>query len=57
MTVSRDKSGEPVMCSKCNMAFKSDSDYMQHYSEKHKPVEEQQKEEGEGRERGGVSSL
>jgi uncharacterized C2H2 Zn-finger protein len=55
MTVNRDKSGEPVMCSKCNMVFKSDSDYMQHYNEKHKPVEEQQqKEEGEG---GGVSSL
>jgi uncharacterized C2H2 Zn-finger protein len=45
MTVNRDKSGEPVMCSKCNMVFKSDSDHMQHYNEKHKPVEEQQKEE------------
>ena len=40
MTVNKDKSGggeeeEPIMCSKCNMVFESDSDYMQHYNEKH----------------------
>jgi uncharacterized C2H2 Zn-finger protein len=44
MTANKDKrSGEeeeeePIMCSKCNMVFESDSDYMQHYNEKHKPA-------------------
>lgn len=26
----------PVMCSKCNMTFQTESDYLQHYDEKHK---------------------
>jgi uncharacterized C2H2 Zn-finger protein len=41
----KDKSGkeEPIMCSKCNMVFESDSDYIQHYNEKHKPAEEARK--------------
>ena len=41
----KDKSGkeEPIMCSKCNMVFESDSDYIQHYNEKHKPTEEARK--------------
>jgi uncharacterized C2H2 Zn-finger protein len=44
MTANKDKSGEePIMCSKCNMVFESDSDYMQHYNEKHKPAEEARK--------------
>jgi uncharacterized C2H2 Zn-finger protein len=34
----KDKSEEPIMCSKCNIAFESDSDYIQHYNEKHKPA-------------------
>jgi uncharacterized C2H2 Zn-finger protein len=34
------ESGEPVMCSKCNLVFDSDSAYIQHYNEKHKPEEE-----------------
>lgn len=28
---------EPVMCSKCNTAFGSDSEYMRHYNEHHRP--------------------
>lgn len=31
----RDKSGVPVMCSKCNAAFRSDSEYMSHYTQEH----------------------
>ena len=27
---------EPVMCSKCNITFESESEYLQHYNEKHK---------------------
>ncbi|HEX9319940.1 MAG TPA: hypothetical protein VF884_13490 [Nitrososphaeraceae archaeon] len=27
---------DPVMCIKCNKAFESDSEYMQHYDEVHK---------------------
>jgi len=26
----------PIMCSKCNIVFMSDSDYIQHYNDKHK---------------------
>ena len=37
------KEEEPIMCSKCNMVFESDSDYIQHYNEKHKPTEEARK--------------
>jgi uncharacterized C2H2 Zn-finger protein len=28
---------EPVTCSKCNKIFKNESEYLQHYNEKHKP--------------------
>jgi uncharacterized C2H2 Zn-finger protein len=28
---------EPVMCSKCNKTFENESEYLQHYNEKHKP--------------------
>jgi uncharacterized C2H2 Zn-finger protein len=28
------------MCSKCNIVFESDTDYIQHYNEKHRPTEE-----------------
>lgn len=31
----RDKSGVPVMCSKCNAVFRSDSEYMSHYTQVH----------------------
>lgn len=31
----RDESGVPVMCSKCNAVFRSDSEYMSHYSQEH----------------------
>ena len=34
-----DKS-EPVLCSKCNIAFSSDSEYLQHYDQKHRQAEE-----------------
>ncbi len=27
---------EPVMCSKCNKTFENESEYLQHYNEKHK---------------------
>ena len=33
---------EPVMCSKCNEVFETDSKYMQHYNEKHKAEETEQ---------------
>jgi hypothetical protein len=38
-------SSEPIMCSKCNTAYASDSEYMIHYNEKHKPEEEKGKVE------------
>jgi hypothetical protein len=38
-------SSEPIMCSKCNTAYASDSEYMTHYNEKHKPEEEKGKVE------------
>jgi uncharacterized C2H2 Zn-finger protein len=28
---------EPVMCSKCNKTFESESEYLGHYNDKHKP--------------------
>lgn len=28
---------EPVMCSKCNKTFESESGYLERYNEKHKP--------------------
>lgn len=28
---------EPVICSKCNKTFESESEYLDHYNEKHKP--------------------
>jgi len=44
MASSRDESREkePVMCSKCNEVFETDSKYMQHYESKHKPEEKDQ---------------
>jgi uncharacterized C2H2 Zn-finger protein len=33
---------EPVMCSKCNEVFETDSKYIQHYNEIHKPEEKEQ---------------
>ena len=41
MTSGRDESieKEPVMCSKCNEVFETDSKYIQHYNERHKPEE------------------
>ncbi len=41
--VSQMTSSEPIMCSKCNTAYTSDSEYMIHYNEKHKPEEEEGK--------------
>jgi uncharacterized C2H2 Zn-finger protein len=46
MSSSRDESTdiekEPVMCSKCNEVFETDSKYIQHYNEKHKAEEKEQ---------------
>jgi len=28
--------GEPVVCSKCNLLFDTDSDYIERYDQKHK---------------------
>ncbi len=36
MSNNEDKSEEPVMCSKCNMTFKSESEFMLHYDKNHK---------------------
>jgi len=27
---------EPIMCSKCNKIFENESEYLEHYNEKHK---------------------
>ena len=35
MSTSRDTSGEPVLCSRCNSAFESESDFMKHYDSQH----------------------
>lgn len=37
--VSQLTSSEPVICSKCNTAYASDSEYLLHYNEKHEPEE------------------
>ena len=44
MTSGRDESTEkePVMYSKCNELFETDSKYIQHYNERHKPEENEQ---------------
>ena len=39
-----ESSNEPVMCSKCNTAYTSDSEYMIHYNEKHKHEEKRKAE-------------
>jgi len=40
----RDKGEElPVMCSKCNLVFDRDSDYIRHYNDKHRPEEQVKK--------------
>jgi uncharacterized C2H2 Zn-finger protein len=43
MTSDRDESTEkePVMCSKCNEVFETDSKYIQHYNERHKAEEKE----------------
>ncbi len=30
---------EPVMCSKCNVIFPAESEYLEHYDEKHRQQE------------------
>jgi uncharacterized C2H2 Zn-finger protein len=44
MTSGRDEGieKEPVMCSKCNEVLETDSKYIQHYNERHKPEEKEQ---------------
>jgi hypothetical protein len=37
----RDNSGIPVTCSKCNETFKTDSDYVIHYNERHNEIASQ----------------
>ena len=37
MSTDRDRSGEPVMCSRCNSTFESESDFMKHYDRQHSP--------------------
>jgi uncharacterized C2H2 Zn-finger protein len=46
MSSSRDENTEkePVMCSKCNEVFETDSKYIQHYNEKHKAEEKEQEQ-------------
>ena len=34
-----EEDGEPVMCSKCNIIFSTEREYMQHYNEKHRTAE------------------
>jgi len=34
-----EEDGEPVMCSKCNIVFSTEREYMQHYNEIHKMAE------------------
>jgi uncharacterized C2H2 Zn-finger protein len=34
-----EEDGEPVMCSKCNIVFSTEREYMQHYNEMHKMAE------------------
>ncbi len=31
----RDASGVPVICSKCNAVFRSDTEYVSHYEQEH----------------------
>jgi hypothetical protein len=44
--VSQLTSSEPIICSKCNTTFASESEYLPHYNDKHKPEE---KENGKGK--------
>lgn len=32
----RDNDEEPVMCSKCNVVFESDTEFIMHYDKNHK---------------------
>jgi uncharacterized C2H2 Zn-finger protein len=34
-----DDDNEPVMCSKCNVVFSTERDYLKHYNEMHTIVE------------------
>ena len=33
-----EESNEPIMCSKCNISFNTESEYKLHYDEKHKSL-------------------
>jgi len=35
--IEMENENEPVMCSKCNKTFESESEYLDHYNDKHKP--------------------
>ena len=37
--VSQESDGEPVLCSKCNVAFPSDPEYLRHYDQEHRLAE------------------
>jgi uncharacterized C2H2 Zn-finger protein len=39
MTSNSSEDVEPVMCSKCNEVFRTDSDFRQHYDQKHNAIE------------------
>jgi uncharacterized C2H2 Zn-finger protein len=34
-----EEDGEPVMCSKCNIVFSTEREYMRHYNEMHRMAE------------------
>jgi len=36
MSEHKDKTEEPVMCSKCNVTFKSETEFILHYERHHK---------------------
>jgi len=40
MNNNKNQDNVPVTCSKCNMVFESDSDYIQHYNDKHRSDED-----------------
>ncbi len=35
LSMYKDRSGEPVMCSKCNSIFESETDFLKHYNSQH----------------------
>jgi uncharacterized C2H2 Zn-finger protein len=36
MLDNRDNNGEPVMCSKCNVVFENETEFIMHYDMNHK---------------------